>query len=41
MDSFKAIQQLENKNDKLKNEVADLTKELSDLKELLKEKGVI
>lgn len=41
MDSFKAIQQLENKNDKLKNEVSELNNELSELKELLKEKGVI
>ena len=41
MESFKAIQQLENKNEKLQNEVAELTNELSELKELLKEKGVI
>ena len=41
MDSFKAIQQLENKNEKLRTEVAELNNELSELKELLKEKGVI
>ena len=41
MESFKAIQQLESKNEKLKNEVAELTNELSELKKLLKEKGVI
>lgn len=41
MESFKAIQQLENKNENLKNEVAELKNELSELKELLKEKGVI
>ncbi len=41
MDSFKAIQQLENENEKLKNEVSELKNELSELKELLKKKGVI
>ena len=41
VESFKAIQQLEEKNEKLKNKVAELDSELSELKELLKEKGVI
>ena len=41
MESFKAIQQLENKNEKLTNKVSELSDELSELKELLKEKGVI
>ena len=41
MESFKAIQQLKNENEKLKNDVSELNNELSELKELLKEKGVI
>ncbi|MCT1797428.1 phage tail spike protein [Aerococcus viridans] len=41
MESFKAIQQLESENEKLKNEVSEINSELRELKELLKEKGVI
>lgn len=41
MESFKAIQQLESENENLKNEVSEINSELRELKELLKEKGVI